>query len=141
MQHADEHRPLECELEAAAIQEIVHHLAQPQLLPQPPEQQRSADADTGKTPRLDVGKHHRPLGMACQRGDQPVELAAGVQDVLAAEGADGALADALSLADALDEVEIAVPPGDFLADEHSYVVYGTAVNIKPSRHVLRKCFH
>ena len=44
-------------------------------------------------------------------------------------------------ADALDEVEIAVPPGDFLADEHSYVVYGTAVNIKPSRHVLRKCFH
>ena len=56
--------------------------------------------------------------MARQRGDQPVELAAGVEDVLTAEGADRALAYLLALADALDEVGVAVPPGDLFADEH-----------------------
>ena len=133
MQHADEHRPLEGELEAAAIQEVVHDLAQTQPLPQSPEQQRTADPHTGQTPRPDVGKHHRPLAMARQRGNQPVELAAGVQDVLAAERADRALAHPLSLADALDEVEIAVPTGDFLADEHPDGVWGNESNIKPYR--------
>ena len=122
VQDADEHRPLERELEAAAIHELVHHLAQPQPLPQPSEQQRPADADTGETARFHVREHHRPLGMARQRGDQAIELAAGVKDVLAAEGADGALTYPLSLANALDEVEISLPPGDLFADEHSDVV-------------------
>ena len=111
VQHADEDRPLEGELEAAAIHELVHHAAQPQPLPEPPEQQGPADADAGKAARLHVRQHHRPLGMACQRGDQPVELAARVEDVLAAKRADGALAYPLSLPDALHEVEISMDRG------------------------------
>ena len=71
--------------------------------------------------------------MTRQRGDQAVELAAGMEDVLAAKRPDGALTYALSLADALDEVEISVPSGDLFADEHSDVVNGVAANIKPSR--------
>ena len=129
VQHADEHRPLECELEAAAIQELVRRLAQPQPLPQP----RPADADAGETACLHVGQHHRPLRMPRQRGDQAIELAAGVQDVLAAERADRALAHPLALADALDEVKIAAPPGDLFADEHSGVVCGNDANIKRNR--------
>ena len=46
----------------------------------------------GETTRLHVRQHHRPLGMTRQRGDQAVELAAGVEGVLAAERADRALA-------------------------------------------------
>ena len=133
MQDAHEHRPLEGELEAAPLQQLVHHRTQPQPLPQAPEQQRSADANAGEATRLHVREHHRPLGIARQRGDQPVELAAGVQSVLAAEGADGALAYPLALADALDEVQIAVPPGDLLADEHFGVVFRTDANIKSFR--------
>ena len=56
--------------------------------------------------------------MARQRGDQPVKLAARLDGVLATEGADRALADPLALAHALDEIGVAVPPGDLLADEH-----------------------
>ena len=141
MQDADEDRPLDDELEAAPIQQIVHHLAQPQPLPEPPEQKRPADADAGEAARLHVRQHHRPLGMARQRGDQPVELAAGVESVLAAERADGALAYPHSLADTLDEVEIAVPPGELLADEHRDVVFGTLANINKIRPTWRKCFH
>ena len=61
--------------------------------------------------------------MARQRGDQPVDLPAGVENVLAAERADDALAYPLSLADALREVEISMTGGDLIADEHSGVVY------------------
>ena len=55
VQDTDEDRPLKGELEAAAIQKIVRHRAQPQPLPQPAEQQRPADADAGETARLHVG--------------------------------------------------------------------------------------
>lgn len=64
-----------------------------------------------------------------------------MQDVLAAESADGALANPLALADALHEVEISMPPGDFLADEHTDVVSRTDANIKSVRTQIRKCFH
>ena len=40
----------------------------------------------------------------------------------------------LSLADALDEVQVAVPPGNLLADEHSGVVCGTDAHIKSFHH-------
>ena len=53
---------------------------------------QTADAGAGETTRLHVRQHHRPLGMTRQRGDQAVELAAGVAGVLAAERADRALA-------------------------------------------------
>ena len=111
VQDADEHRPLQRKLEAAAIQQIVHHLAQLQPLPEPPEQQRSADAGARQSAGFHVVEHHRPLGMTRQGGDQPVELAAGVESVLAAESADGALAYPLSLADALDEGTGSGAPG------------------------------
>ena len=78
VQDADEHRPLDGELEAAAIQQLVHHLAQPQTLPEPSEQQRSADAGARQSAGFHVVEHHRPLGMTRQRSDQAVELAAGV---------------------------------------------------------------
>lgn len=97
---------------------VVHHRAQSQPLPEPSEQERPADADTGEIAGLHVVQHHCPLGMARQRGDQPVKLAARLDGVLATEGADRALADPLALAHALDEIGVAVPPGDLLADEH-----------------------
>ena len=139
VQDADEDRPLNRKLEAAAIEEVVHDFAQPQLLPQPPEQQRPADPHAGKISRLHVAQHHGPSGMARQRGDQPVELAAGLKDVLAAKGADCVLAHPLPLAHALDEVEITVPSGDFFADEHPCVVHPDKPMVKTNRTKIPKC--
>ena len=139
VQDADKDRPLEGELEAAPVQQIVHHRAQSQPFPEPSEQQWPADADAGESAGLHVRQHHRPLGMARQRGDQPVELAAGVEDILAAERADGALAHPLALADALDEVEVAVPPGDLLADEHRSVVPPDKPRINRNPYKTAKC--
>ena len=141
VQHAHEHRPLDIEAEPAPVEELRHHLAQPQTLPQPSEQQRSADTHAGQMARRHVRQHHRPLGMTRQRGDQPIEFATGLQDVLAPESADRPLAYPLALADALDEVEIAVPPGDLFADEHPVVVRGTVGNIKSYTSILQNCFH
>ena len=52
----------------------------------------------------------RPLGMARQGGDQPVEFDARLQYVLAPERPDRALTHPLAFADALHEVEVAVAP-------------------------------
>jgi len=105
VQDARKDRPLDRKRETAARQQIVYDIVQAQPLPQPPEQQRPADADAVETPRLHVRQHHRPLGMARKRGDQSIEHAAGLKGVLATESADSALAYALALADALDKIE------------------------------------
>ena len=60
--------------------------------------------------------------MTIQRGGPPVGHAARMEHVLATESADCALTHLLSLADALDELEVAVSPGDPFTDEHPCVV-------------------
>ncbi len=132
VKHAHEHRALDIEPEPATVQKLLHHLAQPQPLPQATEQQRTADAGAGERACLHLRQHQRLrlLRMARQRGDQPVEFAARLQHVLAAERADRALAHPLAFADALHEVEVAVPPGDLFAHEHDRVVHSIGTDIK-----------
>jgi hypothetical protein len=105
VQDGDEHRALDREVEAAATQQVGEDRGNPQPLPQPAEQQRAADADTREAPGLHVGEDHRPLAVAGERGDQPIELAAGQQHVLAPEGADDLLAHPPAVADALDKIQ------------------------------------
>jgi hypothetical protein len=132
VQDADEDGALDREVEAAVAHQIGQDLGNPQPLPQPPEQQRPADPHTGKAPGLHLGKDHRPLAVARERGDQPVQFAAGQQCVLAPESTDDLLADPAALAHALDQVQIGVAPGRLLADEHADVVrhYPAKSNIK-----------
>jgi hypothetical protein len=44
MQHTDEHRPLERDLEGALPEMLLEHRSEAEILPQTPEQQRAAEA-------------------------------------------------------------------------------------------------
>ena len=133
VQHAHEHRPLDREAEPAAVHKLLHRIAEAQPVPQTPEQQRTADPNAGKSAVHHVVQHRGPIRVARQRGDQAVQFPARLQGVLATERADRALAHPLALAHALDEVEIAVPPGGRFAHEHDTVVCGNIINIQQTK--------
>ena len=140
VQNAHEHRPLDGEPEAPPVQKLLHDSAQAQPIPQPTEQQRTADPHAGQRARLHVLQHHGPFRMARQGRDQTVELPARLQYVLAAKRADRALAHPLALAHALDEIEIAVAPGGRFAHEHDRVVCLRYTPIKKTTPNQQKCF-
>ncbi len=121
MQHGQEHRALDRELEAACGQQAFHHGAATALLPQPFEQQRRADAPTRQVRHaavLDQRQDHRALRQPGGRARQTIEIAAGLDHFLAAEIADDALLGLAVLANGLDQIEIAVGADSLLADEH-----------------------
>ena len=94
MQHSQEHRALDRELEPAPGQQILHHGAATALLPQPFEQQRGADAPTRHLRHagvLDQRQDHRALRQSGGRARQAIEIAGGLDRFLAAEIADDAL--------------------------------------------------
>src|SRR4051794_18175977 len=88
--------------------EILDDGAAAGLLPQPPEQERRADALAGEpvgVAGVDLGEDERPLGVAGHGGGQALEGAGGGDGLLAAEVLDDALPGAAALAHRLDEVE------------------------------------
>src|SRR6185437_10129768 len=92
------------------------------LLPQPAKQQRCADALAGEPigiARLELREDDGAFGVAGDRGGEPVELAGGDDDLLAAEILDDALLGAAVLAYALDEVQVGVAVDALLADKHA----------------------
>src|SRR3954470_15092103 len=109
-------------LEAAPRQEILDDRAAAGLLPQPPEQERRADALAGEpvgVAGVDLGEDQRPLGVAGHGGGQALEGAGGGDGLLAAEVLDDALPGAAALAHGLDEVEVGVAVDALLTDEHA----------------------
>ena len=96
---------------------------QPAVLPKLFEHKGGADmAHLGAVlavvaPRLG-GEHHELLGEAARGLHQPVEGAGFLEMVEAAQGCDDALADLLSVAVVLDDLDACVGPADFGAAEH-----------------------
>ena len=122
MQHGGEDGALDRELEAASGQEILDDRAAAGLLPQPPEQERRADALAGEpvgVAGVDLREDERPLGVAGHGGGQALEGAGGGDGLLAAEVLDDALFGAAALAHGLDEVKVGVAVDALLADEHA----------------------
>src|SRR3954470_3435730 len=98
-------------LEAAPRQEILDGRAAAGLLPQPPEQQRRADARAGEpvgVAGLELRQDYGPLGVAGDGTGQALEGAGGGNGFLSAEVLDDALLGAAVLAHGLDEVEVGV---------------------------------
>ena len=88
MQHGQEHRALDRELETASGHKPLDHGAATALLPQPLEQQRRADAPARHVRSaavLDQRQDHRALRQAGGRARQAIEIAAGLDRFLAAE--------------------------------------------------------
>jgi hypothetical protein len=122
VQHGGEHGALDVELEATAAQEFLEHGPTAGLLPQPAEQQGTADALASELIRVaggEFGEDHRPLGIAGNRAGEAFEAAGGEDGVLAAEVLDDALLGAAVLADGLDQVEVGVAVDVLFADEHA----------------------
>ena len=130
VQHGGEDGPLDRKLEPALSEQILDHGPAAGLLPQPPEQQRRADALAGKplgVAGLDLREDHGPLGVAGDRAGQALEGAGGGDGLLAAEVLDDALLGAAVLAHGLDEIEVGVAVDALLADEHAKLAADLAI--------------
>ena len=118
MQDADEDGAFDGKIELAPLQEVAEEHVDAQAPPQPLEQERTADAyarqQTGFHVRQDAGAS----GMAGEGIDQPVEIAAFLQSVLAAQCADGALPDLIAFSNAFDEIEVGVAACGFFTNVH-----------------------
>ena len=122
MQNAGKEGALDGKLKTAVLQQLAQDLGNAEPLPQPPEQQRPANARAGDAARLHIGQHNGAIAMPHQRAGQTIELATGQQHILAAERTDDPLADAPALALVLDEAKIAMAARSLLSDKHRYVV-------------------
>src|SRR4051812_19696207 len=122
VQHGGEDGALDRKLEPALSKQLLDHGPAAGLLPQPPEQQRGADARAGKPRRiagLKLREHHGPLGVAGDGAGQALEGAGGREGLLATEVLDDALFGAAVLAHGLDEIQVGVAVDALLADEYA----------------------
>src|SRR5262249_60034970 len=77
VQHGEEDRPLEVELEAASVEELAEDLLASGIAPEPLEDQGAADAacgDGGELPLGVGGQEQDVLRQACAGGEQGVAL-------------------------------------------------------------------
>src|SRR4051794_6514240 len=121
VQHGGEHGALDGKFEGTPGEQAFDHRPTAGLFPQPPEQQRRAEAlasqPVGVT-GLELRQHHSALGVAGDRTGQPLELAGSHDDLLAAEILDDALFGTTLLPNAVDEVEVGVAVDMLFPDEH-----------------------
>jgi hypothetical protein len=132
---------LDLELEAAAGEQFLEHGPAADLIPQPLEQQRAADAAAGNRACRHLREDQTALAVPSDRLQQALKIAAGGEQVLAAEWLEDALTDAAArFADALDEVEVAVAAGDLLDDEHLDVLRFVCAQSKEISGFLHQMF-
>src|SRR5208337_638371 len=123
MQSGDEHGALDRKLEPALLQQTIEDRANPQPLPDPPEQQGSADPLGGDRQRafgvlVERMNQQHLIGELGARGDERSERAGGGQLVGAAEIGDHLLADSGAVAPVLDDLHVAALAGLLEAEEH-----------------------
>lgn len=125
VQHGQEHRALDRELEPPPDQEFLHHGAAAAFAPQPLEQQGGPDAPTlhvRGAAAVDQRHNHRSLRQPRGRSGQAVEIAARFDHLLASEIADDALFGLAVLSNGLDQIEVRVGADSFLTDEHAFSI-------------------
>ena len=105
----------------ACGQRLAHHVVAAGHAPETLEDQcwaEGAGVGAGVVGRGQGGQDGGVFGEPGAGLQEPVESAAGLQLVEAAEGRDHALADLLALAEALDELEVGVVGRGFGTEEH-----------------------
>ena len=128
MQDGEEDGPLDVELEAASLQELLDDLLAAGLLPEPLEDQGGSDAaggDGGELP-LGVGREQQDgLSQASARDQQGVELSGLLELVESPQGGDDPLPWSSVLPAVLDDLEVGACSGRLGAEEHGALVVGT----------------
>jgi hypothetical protein len=134
VQHGEETGALQREAEAACRRQIFDHRPAAGLLPEPLEGQRRADpagGQHGRAARVEEREDHRALRHAGGRAGQAIEVAPGVDLLLAAEVLDDPLLGAATLAHALDQVEVAVGADLLLTDVHAAKQHAKSQKCQP----------
>ena len=125
MQDGQKDGALDRKLETPSPEKLLDNGLAAGLAPQPIKQQRSADAPAVEircAAILQNGKDHGALRHACGGTSKAVEIAARLDDFLAAEILDDALLGLAVLTNGLDQVDVGVGADSFLAEEHKYSI-------------------
>ena len=121
MEDGEEDGPLDVELEAASLQELLDDLAAAGLLPEPLEDQGGSDASGGDGGELALGvsrEEQDGLSEASTRDQQGVELSGLLELIESPEGGDDPLAWSSVLPAVLDDLEVGASAGLLGAEEH-----------------------
>ena len=138
VKHAGEDRALDVELEAPLRKQRMHDPLAAAGPPQALEGQGGTDAaHLGAVLAVALsglgGEHHELFGEAACGLEKPVEGAAFLEMIEAAQGCDDALADLLALAVVLDDLDVGVGTADFCATEHACLHGDTTYRVRELR--------
>jgi len=128
VQDGEEDRPLDVELEAAAVEQSLDDLPATGLLPEPLEDEGRPDAsggDGGELPPGVGGEEQDGVGQAGARGEQGIELAGLLELVEPSEGGEDPLAGSPALPAVLDDLKVGAGAGGLGSEEHGVLVVGT----------------
>jgi hypothetical protein len=109
MEDGEEDRPLDVELEAASVEELLDDVAAAGLLPEPLEDQNGSDASGGDGGEMAFGvgrEEEDGLGESCARDQQGVELSGLLELVESPERGDDPLLGSSVLPAVLDDLEV-----------------------------------
>ena len=132
VQDGQEAGALQREAEAARRGQILDHRSAAGLLPEPFEGERRTDPVGGRRRRaalVEEREDHRALRHARGRAGQAIEVAVGVDVLLAAEVLDDPLLGAATLAHALNQIEVAVGADLLLTDVHAAKHHANPKNV------------
>ena len=125
MQDGEKDGALDRKLETPSPEKLLDNGLAAGLAPQPIKQQRSADAPAVEIRCAAIfqnGKDHGALRHTCGGTSKAVEIAARLDDFLAAEILDDALLGLAVLTNEPNEVDVSVGANSFLAEEHKYSI-------------------
>ena len=128
MQDGEEDGPLDVELEAASLQQLLDDPLAAGLLPEPLEDQGGSDVPGGDGGELSLGvgrEEEDGLGQACARDQEGIELPGLLELIESPQGGDDPLAGSPVLPAVLDDLEVGAWSGRLGAEEHGALVVGT----------------
>ena len=128
MQDGEEDGPLDVELEAASLQELLDDLLAAGLLPEPLEDEGRADAAgvDGRELALGVsGEDEDARAKRAPESEQGIELAGLLELIESPQGGDDALPGSSVLPAVLDDLEVGAWAGGLGAEEHGALPKGT----------------
>jgi hypothetical protein len=127
MQDGQEEDPFHGQFEASARQQTLDDAADMQFVPEASEDQGRTDALASQGGRVTAsvgGENHHGFGEFGAAPQEAVELATAPQLVESSDGGDDALPAATFFPAVLDDLQINVLAGSFLAEEHGGLEMG-----------------
>src|SRR5512139_550717 len=126
MKDGKENRPLDIEAKLPFRRKTTDHVLDPELFPQPPEDERRPDRSRTcchLTPARQDQQHL--LRVAGERADERLDLSLCLETVHAANGADDPLDDSGSFSSGFDDLQVLVAPRFLDAGEHGSLLLRT----------------